>query len=99
LPNRARFDARARGDIDMNTVPNLSKATAIAATGQTGLPQRRDRALSDGFAIDHPDPEHGEQLMSEALGVGDRDAMHGILRQLVKASVSGGSPMRPTSPS
>ena len=28
--------------------------------------------------------------MSEALGVFDRDAMHGILRQLVKASVSGG---------
>ena len=30
--------------------------------------------------------------MADALGVSDRDAMHGILRQLVKASVSGGKP-------
>src|SRR3984893_14798028 len=26
---------RARGDIDVNTVPDLNKATAIAATGRT----------------------------------------------------------------
>jgi hypothetical protein len=45
-----------------------------------------------GFAIDHPDPELGEQLMAKALGVADREAMDGILRQLVRASVSGGSP-------
>jgi hypothetical protein len=43
-----------------------------------------------GYHIDHPDPERGEQLMLNALGVADRDAMDGILRQLVKASVSGG---------
>ncbi len=30
--------------------------------------------------------------MANALGVADRDAMHGILRQLVKASVSGEKP-------
>ena len=30
--------------------------------------------------------------MADALGVADRDAMHGILRQLVKASVSGEKP-------
>jgi hypothetical protein len=30
--------------------------------------------------------------MSDALGVSDRDAMHGILRQLVKASVNGQKP-------
>ena len=30
--------------------------------------------------------------MANALGVADREAMHGILRQLVKASVSGESP-------
>ncbi len=30
--------------------------------------------------------------MANALGVSDRDAMHGILRQLVKASVSGEKP-------
>src|SRR5437870_12975508 len=32
-----------------------------------------------------------EQLMANALGVTDREAMHGILRQLVRASVSGES--------
>src|SRR6202790_5706970 len=31
--------------------------------------------------------------MSDALGVSDRDAMHGILRQLVKASVNGQQPV------
>nr|WP_249779924.1 hypothetical protein [Bradyrhizobium sediminis] len=52
----------------------------------------RVKLSSHGFAIDHPDPELGEQLMADALGVADRDAMHGMLRQLVKASVKGGRP-------
>jgi len=57
---------RARGDIDMNTVPDLSEATAIAATGQKqGCHGPRIKLLSHGFAIDHPDPEHGERLMAE----------------------------------
>src|SRR5712671_8195813 len=96
-PSRCRAarasDARARGDIDVNTVPDLNKAMALAATGQTkaATPKAaaapRIKLLSHGFCIDHPDPELGEQLMADALGVTDRDAMHGILRQLVKASV------------
>jgi hypothetical protein len=86
-------DARARGDIDVNTVPDLNKATAIAATGRPkAAAAPRIKLLSHGFCIDHPDPELGEQLMAEALGVADRDAMHGILRQLVKASVKGERP-------
>ena len=90
---RALYDARARGDIDVNTVPDPNKATAIAATGQAkAAAAPRVKFLSHGFSIDHPDPEHGEQLMAEALGVADRDAMHGILRQLVKASVNGQKP-------
>jgi hypothetical protein len=93
LPNRARFRCARRGDIDMNTVPGLNEATAIAATGQNKAASTpRIKLLSHGFSIDHPDPEHGEQLMSDALGVPDRDAMHGILRQLVKASVNGQKP-------
>ena len=77
----------------MSTVPDLNKATAIAATGQAkAAAAPRVKFLSHGFSIDHPDPEHGEQLMAEALGVADRDAMHGILRQLVKASVNGQKP-------
>ena len=82
----------------MNTVPDLNKATAPAATGRTkaAAPKAatapRIKLSSNGFCIDHPDPELGERLMSDALGVSDRDAMHGILRQLVKASVSGEKP-------
>ena len=76
----------------MNTAPDLPMPTAIAATDQarpTAAP--RIKLGSNGFSIDHPDPELGEQLMANALGVADRDAMDGILRQLVRASVSGGS--------
>ena len=77
----------------MNAVPDLSKATAIAATDQTkAAAAPRIKLLPHGFCIDHPEPELGERLMADALGVSDRDAMHGILRQLVKASVSGGKP-------
>ena len=92
----------------MNKVPDPDKATAIEATGQTRaaagavrsarastegrcLPLRV-KLSSRGFAIDHPDPELGEQLMAETLGVADRDAMCGILRQPVKASVNGRKP-------
>ena len=77
----------------MNTVPDLNKATAITATGQTrAAAVPRVKLSPHGFAIDHPDPELGEQLMADALGVADRDAMHGILRQLVRASVNGRKP-------
>jgi hypothetical protein len=92
----------------VNTISDLNKATALAATGQTraaagavrsgraGTEGRcsplRVKLSSHGFAIDHPDPELGERLMADALGVADRDAMHGMLRQLVRASVNGQKP-------
>ncbi len=77
----------------MDTPPDPTLATAIAATDHTkAAAAPRIKLLSHGFSIDHPDPELGEQLMANALGVADRDAMHGILRQLVKASVSGENP-------
>src|SRR5258705_908756 len=92
LPNRA-LPTRVPGSIDMNTAPDLTMATAIAETGQTrAAAAPRIELLPHGFCIDHPDPELGEQLMADALGVADRDAMHGILRQLVKASVKGERP-------
>ena len=76
----------------MNSAPDPTTSTAIAATGQTkAAAAPRIKLLSHGFSIDHPDPELGERLMADALGVADREAMHGILRQLVKASVSGES--------
>jgi len=77
----------------MNTAPDPTISTAIAAADQTkAAATPRITLLSHGFSIDHPDPELGEQLMANALGVADREAMHGIIRQLVKASVSGESP-------
>jgi hypothetical protein len=75
----------------MNTAASDTAMTnAIAATEQT----EADAAppLSHGFSIGHPDPELGEQLMANALWVADRDAMDGILRQLLRASASGGGP-------
>ena len=75
----------------MNTAPDITMS--IAATDQTNAAVApRIKLLSHGFSIEHPDPELGEQLMMNALGVAEREAMHGILRQLVKASVSGESP-------
>ncbi|MGF6312792.1 hypothetical protein ABIB82_006754 [Bradyrhizobium sp. i1.8.4] len=80
-------------NIDMTTAPEITVPTTAAATGQTQTPATPRIKLSPrGFAIDHPDPKLGEQLMANALGAADRDAMDGILRQLVKASVNGGSP-------
>jgi hypothetical protein len=77
----------------MNTAPDLTVPTAIAATDQSKTAAApRIRLSSHGFSIDHPDPELGERLMANALGVADRDAMHGMIRQLVRASVNGGSP-------
>ncbi|MGX9424042.1 MULTISPECIES: hypothetical protein [Bradyrhizobium] len=76
----------------MNTAPSLAMPNMIAATDPTkAAAAPRIRLSSQGFSIEHPDPELGEQLMANALGATDRDAMDGILRQLVRASVSGGS--------
>lgn len=74
----------------MKTAPDGTMPTAIAATKAAALP--RVKLMSHGFSIDHPDPELGDQLMADALGVTDREAMHGIVRQLVRASVNGESP-------
>ena len=73
----------------MSTAPDLAMPTTITATDPTKAAAPRIKLLSHGFSIDHPDPELGERLMADALGVADREAMHGIIRQLVKASVSG----------
>ena len=52
----------------------------------------RIKFLPQGFSIDHPDNVLGERLMAEALGVVGRDAMDGILRQLVRASINDDGP-------
>jgi hypothetical protein len=77
----------------MSTVPDLTKTTASAATRQASAAAApRIRLSPQGFCIDYPDPELGERLMADTLGVADPDAMHGILRQLVRASVKGDKP-------
>lgn len=64
----------------------------IAAESTKPAATPRIKFLPKGFGIDHPDPVLGEQLMAQALGVVDRDAMDGILRQLVRASINGNGP-------
>jgi hypothetical protein len=77
----------------MNTAPDLTTSPTTAATDPTkAAAAPRIKLQSHGFTIDHQDQELGERLMADTLGVADREAMHGIIRQLVKASVSGESP-------
>jgi hypothetical protein len=76
----------------MNTAPDpATPATIVATDPAKATAAPRIRLSPHGFSIDHSDPELGEQLMANALGAPDREAMDGILRQLVRASVSGGS--------
>jgi hypothetical protein len=82
-----------RGDIDMDAIPDLNTATAIAASSQTRAAAAVQVKISpEGYFIDHPDPQLGERLMADTLGVADREAMDGILRQLVRASANGERP-------
>jgi len=68
------------------TMPVASNdRAAIIASPRVKL--RRKRIL-----IDHPDTNTGERLLAEALGAVDRDALHGLLSQLVKASAVGRKP-------
>jgi hypothetical protein len=78
----------------MNTAPDRTTATTSAATNPAAtVAAARIKLVSPhGFSIDHPDPDTGERLMADALGVTDRDAMDGILRQLVRAGASGEKP-------
>lgn len=75
----------------MNTAPDIPTPPAAPAPIRAPVP-RLKLVSPHGFAIDHPDPAAGEQLMASALGVADRDAMDGILRQLVRASAGGEKP-------
>lgn len=77
----------------MNTLADIMTAPPPAAPDAARAATPRLKLVAPhGFAIDHPDPAAGERLMAEALGVADRDAMDGILRQLVRASAGGGTP-------
>jgi hypothetical protein len=75
----------------MNSAPSNAITTdAIAAPERIAADVAPPRAHE--FSIGPPDPAPSERLMMNALGVADRDAMDGILRQLIRASASGGGP-------
>ena len=63
----------------------VNRAAARVAANTTP----RLKILSDHIAIDHPDRVYGELLMMEALGAGDLDFMHGLLKQMANASSKG----------
>ena len=70
----------------MTTLPThydtaITTADRAAPVASPKVKLRRRRIV-----IEHPDPRAGELLLAEALGAGDRDALHGLLSQLTKAS-------------
>src|SRR3954468_9186820 len=80
-------------DLPMNSAPDPTTSAAIAAIDPTQTAAAaRIKLLPHGYSVDHPDQALGEELMADALGVTDRDAMDGILRQLVRASACGDAP-------
>lgn len=77
----------------MTTSPNRDITSPIATIdrgGPAAIP--RIKLYKRRIAINHPDPQAGERLLAETLGAADRDALHGMLRQLVKASAIGQKP-------
>ena len=77
----------------MNTVAERNDTIPMAATDPAGAAAMPQIKISpEGFYIDHPDPELGDRLMADALGAVDLDAMHGLLRQLARASAKGQKP-------
>jgi hypothetical protein len=71
----------------MTTLPTSGETMPIAANDRAPiLASPKVKLRRKGIVIDHPDPGTGEKLLAEALGAADREALHGLLSQLVKAS-------------
>lgn len=72
----------------MTTSLTPAETTPIAADDPAPiLASPKVKLCRRRIVIEHPDPKAGEMLLAEALGAVDRDALHGLLGQLVKASV------------
>jgi len=69
----------------MTKAMTRNSTTPIARYGSRPAP--RVKLAGQRIAIQHPDAETGERLLGEALGAVDQDVLHGILKQLTKASV------------
>ena len=77
----------------MTTALERHITSPLAANHRSGdAAPPRVKLYKRRIAISHPDPQAGERLLAEALGAVDRDALHGLLRQLVKASAIGQKP-------
>ncbi|OKO89392.1 hypothetical protein AC629_06805 [Bradyrhizobium sp. NAS80.1] len=77
----------------MTTSPKRDRSSPIATNDRSGpATSPRIKLYKRRIAIDHPDPQAGERLLADALGAVDRDALHGILKQLVKVSTIGQRP-------
>ena len=77
----------------MTSMAELENAASVATSDPANDAVAPSIKFSpEGFSIDHPDPELGDRLMADALGAVDRDAMHGILRQLARACSKGRKP-------
>ncbi|WP_257193444.1 MULTISPECIES: hypothetical protein [unclassified Bradyrhizobium] len=70
----------------MTTALTRNSTMPVARYGGN-RPSPRIKLGRKDIVIQHPDADTGERLMSEALGAVDRDALHGFLKQLMKASV------------
>ncbi|WP_375161413.1 hypothetical protein [Bradyrhizobium sp. RDT46] len=71
----------------MTTALTRNSTTSAAARYDGSRPSPRIKLNRREIVIQHPDAQTGERLLGEALGAVDRDALHGILKQLMKASV------------
>lgn len=70
----------------MTTALTRNSTTPVAAYDRS-RPSPRVKLTRRRIVIQHPDAQAGERLLADALGAVDRDALHGILKQLMKASV------------
>lgn len=70
----------------MTTALAPNSTTPVAACDRS-RPTPRIKLTRRNIVIQHPDAQAGERLLADALGAVDRDALHGILKQLMKASV------------
>ena len=72
----------------MTTSPTSTQTMPIAADDRAAtIASPKVKLRRRRIVIDHPDPSAGEKLLADALGAVDRDALHGLLSQLTKASV------------
>ncbi|MCK1361881.1 hypothetical protein [Bradyrhizobium sp. 199] len=70
----------------MTTALTRNSTTPVAAYDRS-MSSPRLKLTRRRIVIQHPDSQAGERMLAEALGAVDRDALHGILKQLMKASV------------